>query len=474
MDSAKKLSAELDAIFHPESLALIGLPRGMKMGKLFLTAHRDMGFSGAIYPVHPEASEIDGIKAYPSVSAIPGPIDLAIVLVPHDRVLAVVTECAAKGVKGAILFSAGYGETGTKHGKAMEQELTAVARSSGMRLMGPNCMGVYCPGAGLSFFPGLPREAGHVGFISHSGSLANILAHIAPRIGIRFSKAVSLGNECDLTCADLLTYLGHDSETEVIGAYVEGIKDGPYFLRALRGASLKKPVILWRVGLTPEGSRAAASHTGAIAGSAQVWSAVVRQGGAVPVEGLEALADALMGFSLLPDRLGDRMAILAGPGGLAVAAAEAAGKADLRLAALSDDTRSALSEFIPPTGTSLSNPVDVGLSASLQMEIYLQGARMLAADPGVDAVVAIGTGLSKDSNRLYLEAMIQAQRDYGKPFLIVKIPGFDSAVLESYSQSGIPFFDSVERAMNVYAAVRNSQIRRNAKAQCSSECSQLT
>jgi acyl-CoA synthetase (NDP forming) len=464
MESTKRLVAELDAIFHPESLAIVGLPRGMKMGKLFLTAHRDLGFAGNIYPVHPEASEIDGIKAYPSVSAIPGPVDLAIVLVPHDRTQAVVKECAGKGVKGAILFSAGYKESGTEQGKAREQELAATARSSGMRLFGPNCMGIYCPRTGLSFFPGLTREPGDVGFISHSGSLANILAHMAPSKGIRFSKAVSLGNECDLTCADMLTYLGHDPETRVIGAYVEGIKDGPYFLRALRSTSLKKPVIIWRVGLTPEGSRAASSHTGAIAGSAQIWSAVARQGGALPVDGLEALADMLMGFSLLPDRLGDRMAILAGPGGLAVAAAEAAGKAGLKLAVLSGDTRSALSEFIPPTGTSLLNPVDVGLSASLQMEIYNQAARNLAADPGVDAVVVVGAALTDESNRVYTESMIQAQTDYKKPFLIVKIPGFDPASVETFAKSGVPFFDSVERAMNVYATVRRSQMWRKARA----------
>jgi acyl-CoA synthetase (NDP forming) len=319
-------------------------------------------------------------------------------------------------------------------------------------------MGLYCPKTGLSFFPGLSREPGPVGFISHSGSLANILAHISPQKGIRFSKAVSLGNECDLTCADLLDYLGNDPDTRVIGAYLEGIQDGRRFFEALKRASLKKPVILWKVGLTPEGTKAAASHTGALAGSHDMWDAVVRQGGAVPVVGFEALVDSLMAFSLLPLRLGDRIAILAGPGGMAVGAAEACGTVGLRLAELSTSTQSTLSRLIPPTGTSLSNPVDVGLSASLEMDIYINSARSLAADPGVDAIVVVGAGLTTEINQLYTESLIKSHNEYQKPFLIVNIPGFNPDLAEAFCRSGVPFFDSAERAMASYARVRAYQL----------------
>ncbi|MCK7467480.1 MAG: CoA-binding protein [Desulfosudis oleivorans] len=211
----------------------------MKTGKLFFMALLDQGFSGEIYPVSPQADEIDGFKAYPSVAAIPGAVDLAIILVPQHLILSAVKECAAKGVKGAVLFTAGYKETGTDEGRAQEEQLVQVARASGMRLIGPNCMGIYAPRSGLSFFPQLTREAGPVGLVSHSGSLANILCRTAPQRGIRFSKAISLGNECDLTSADFLLYLGNDAETRLIGAYIEGIKDGPRFFDALRTASLK-------------------------------------------------------------------------------------------------------------------------------------------------------------------------------------------------------------------------------------------
>jgi len=453
----KQLVAQLDAIFHPESIAIIGLPRGFKAGKLFLMALLDLNYAGRIYPVHPKAKEIDGLKAYPRIEEIPGTVDLAIILVPHHQALPIVKACAAKGVKGAVLFTAGYKETGTKDGRRLEAALTQVAHASGMRLFGPNCMGLYVPESGLSFFPGLSKKSGPVGFISHSGSLANILGRIAPQKGIYFTSAVSLGNECDISSADMLTYLGNDPKTSVIGAYLESIRNGPYFLEALKKAAKKKPVILWKVGLNPEGQKAATSHTGALASQKHIWEAVVRQAGAISVKGFDFLTDALMGFSLLSDGIGDRIAILSGPGGMAVAAAEACGDEGLTLAKLSDKTRLELSEFVPQTGTSLSNPVDVGLTASLEMEIYARAARAIAADSGVDAVVVIGVGLDRETNELYTQSMIQAHEEFGKSFIIVNIPGFDSDLAHQFCQAGIPFFETTERAMAVYAMVRRYQ-----------------
>ena len=342
----------------------------------------------------------------------------------------------------------------------MEEELVREARASGMRLIGPNGMGFYAPKSGLSFFPQLSREPGPVGIISHSGSLANILSRMASQKGIRFSKVVSLGNECDLTCADFLSYLGRDPDTGVIGCYMEGIKDGPLFLNALRKSSLEKPVILWKVGLTPEGSLAAASHTGALAGAGEIWNGVVGQGGAVPVTGFEAWVDTLMGFALLPSRLGDRLAIISGPGGLAVSAAEACGSVGLKLAKLSNESRADLAGFVPPTGTSLRNPIDVGLTPFLQTEIYVRAARTAAQDPGVDAVVVIGIGMNREINRVYTESMIQATKEFEKPFIMINIPGFDPELAQRFCEAGVPFFETSERAMITYARVRRYQLWR--------------
>jgi acyl-CoA synthetase (NDP forming) len=454
----------MNAIFHPESIAVVGVPRGMKSGKIFLMGLLDQGFPGRICPVHPEAKEIDGLEAYSSVSAIPGTVDLAIVLVPHHQALSIIKECAIKGVKAAVLFTAGYKETGTEQGKALEDELVRVSRSAGMRLIGPNCMGLYNPRSGLSNFPQLPREPGSVGIISQSGSLTNILGHMASQRGIHFSKVVSVGNECDLTSADFLFYLGKDAETCLIGAYIEGIKDGPSFLRALKQASLEKPVILWKLGLTPEGGRAAASHTGALAGSQEIWHGMVRQGGGVPVVGFEAWVDALMGFSLLPPDLGNRMAIISSPGGLAVSAAEACGIAGLKLAKLSSQTKRALAKFVPPTGTSLRNPIDLGFTSVLHVETFLPAALTAAADPGVDAVVVIGRGLSPKDNQLYTESMLQAHKDIHKPLIMVNIPEFEPNLAAQFCEAGVPFFETAERAMSTYARVRGYQLWRKERA----------
>ena len=445
---------QIETLFYPRSVAIVGLPRGLKTGKLFLMALQDQKFAGDIYPVNPNTGEIDGLTTYPSITAIPGPVDLAIVLVPSRHTLPVMEACVEKGVKGVVLFTAGYGETGTREGIELERRMVALARSGGVRIIGPNGMGFYVPRSGLSFFPELSRKSGNVGMISHSGSLANILGRMASERGVYFSKVVSIGNACDLAVTDFLDYFGADPETAVIGGYIEGIPNGPVFLKALERASLKKPVVLWKVGLTPEGSRAAMSHTGALAGSRKIWQAVARQGGAIQVSGFEAYLDALMAFSLLPEKIGDRLAILSGPGGLAVSASEACGNEGLKLAELLPETRKALKEMIPASGTSHGNPVDVGLTASLEIDIYINAARKIAADPGVDALVVIGAGLTPETNDVYTTGLIRAQKECGKPFLLIKIPGFDEHLAKRFCESGLPFFDSAERALRTYASVK--------------------
>ncbi len=450
-NSINSIAAQIDGLFHARSVAIVGVPRGMKTGKVFLMALLDQGFDGRIYPVNPRAEEIDGIKAYARVADIPGPVDLAIVLVPSQNALEVVRECAAKGVKGAVLFTAGFKETGTRQGADLEAELLRVARSAGMRLIGPNGMGLYCPKSGLAFFPQASKEPGPVGMISHSGSLANILGVIAEQKGIRFSKVISSGNECDLTAADFLTYLGRDPDTGIIGAYIEGIKDGPYFREALRQASLRKPVIMWKVGLTSAGARASASHTGALASAPEIWQGVLQQTGAIPVVGFEAMVDALMGFSMFPPAPGNRLAVISGPGGLAVSAAEACDRQGLKLAQLSAGTIAELARFINFSGTSLHNPVDVSLTAHFDLEIFFRAARTAAKDPGVDAVVVIGCGLTPETNQVYAEGLLQVLQDCKKPILAVRIHGFDANYGQLLCRGGIPFFESAERAVNTYA-----------------------
>ncbi|MFO7965176.1 MAG: CoA-binding protein [Desulfobacterales bacterium] len=449
----KTLLKQIDALFHPESIAVVGVPRGMKMGRLFLTALLDQNFPGTIYPVNPSATEIDGLKTYPAVSEIPGPVDLAIVLVPHDQTLSIVKECAEKKVKGVVLFTAGYGETGTPEGKDLEEKLVNIAQSAGMRLVGPNCMGLYSPESGLSFFPELSRTPGNVGIVSHSGSLANIMGRMGKDRGIRFSKVVSLGNECDLTGTDFLAYLGSDPDTRVIGTYLENIRNGAEFLHTVKEISGIKPVILWKAGRTPEGARAAASHTGALAGRKEVWEGVVRQSGGIEVIGFEAWLDTLMAFSYLPDTIGCSMAIISGPGGFAVAAAEACGMAGLTLANLSRETQQLLGEIIAQTGTSVRNPIDIGLSGSMNKETVLKAARTAAADENVDALLVVGTGMTPEDNRFFAHEFSRIQHAFEKPFLPVAMPGFDEMKHTDFFEAGFPVFSSVERAMQAYGRI---------------------
>jgi acyl-CoA synthetase (NDP forming) len=459
MESLETTNTQIESLFNAQSVAIVGVPRGMKAGKIFLMALLDQKFPGKIYPVNPNASEIDGIRAYPSIEAIPGPVDLAIVLVPSDQTLAVVKACADKGVKGAVLFTAGYKETGRTEGIEMEKEILRVAHAKGMRLIGPNGMGLHATRTGLSFFPQLSRRPGPVGIISNSGSLTNILGRVASDKGVYFSKMVSLGNACDLSSSDFLAYFGNDPETHVIGAYIEGIEDGPLFLKSLRDVSRVKPVVLWKVGMTKEGAHAAFSHTGALAGTEEIWRGVLKQGGSVPVAGFEAWLDALMAFSMISSMAGDRMAIISGPGGLAVSAAEACAKAGLNLAELQSETQMKLSRIIPPTGTSCRNPIDVGLVPAIDIDIYAEAVRIAAQDPGVDAMVVIGAGLSPEINTRYTTGFIKMRQEIQKPLLMVKIPGFDEDLARQFCQAGIPFFDSAERAMQTYALVRNYQKR---------------
>jgi acyl-CoA synthetase (NDP forming) len=433
----------------------------MKIGKVFLTALLDMNFKGDIYPVNPYTPKIDGLKSYPNISSIPGAVDLAIILVPHHAVLSVVRECVAKGVKGAVLFTGGFGESGTDAGQALEKELRDVARTSGMRILGPNCMGICSPDSGLSFFPGFPKKPGPVGIISQSGSLTILLGQLAHHKGIRFSKLVSVGNECDLNSTDILTYLTQDSNTHIIGAYLEGIKDGSRFVTCLREAAHKKPVVLWKVGDTLEGSRAATSHTGSLACASEVWHGIVQQSGAIPVVGLDAWVDMLVGFSFLPSTLGDRMAIVVGQDGLAPAAVDACQRSGLRLADLPPETRGVSSDLKVSETARLTNPMDLNATVPHGVSEIMETIRKVAAASGVDALLLEGIRLENKEGFLLTECLRAFLNEYHKPILIVNTAGLDQNIIQNLSLVGIPFFDSVERAMGTYAKIRHYWRQRN-------------
>ena len=444
---------DLSALFQPGSIALVGVPRGFEPGRVFLQGLLDQGYAGKIFPVNPRADFIDGLRAYPSLKEISGDIDLAILLVPAPLVLPALEQCGEKKVKAAVIYTSGFAETGDGEGKRREEEILRAARARGISLIGPNCMGIYDPSHRLAFFPGLPREAGKVGMISQSGSLAILFSRMAETRGIHFSKIISSGNESDLNSSDFLTFLGEDPQTEIIGAYLEGVKDGPAFLGALREVARKKPIILWKAGRTPRGSMAAFSHTGSLAGSRMAWEALKQQARVLMARNAEEFLDFLTVFHYLPRRGGKRMAILSGPGGPAVAAADACEEFGLEMAELEEETRKELQKIIPQTGTSARNPVDLGLASVFQVDLYGRSAEIVGQDPGVDTLVLQGRGATAELDYRYANGVIEAHRKIGKPFIAISLGGMylEDKSKKALLEAGIPIFPSAERALWAYS-----------------------
>lgn len=452
------LAHDIGDLFRPRSIAIVGVPRGFKAGKVFLLGLLDQGFGGPLYAIHPDASEVDGIKAYRSLDAVPGEVDMVIVLVPRGAVAPVMEQCVRKKVKLVVLYTSGYREAGDGEGAEEEGRLCEYARRGGFRILGPNCMGIYCPEAGLAFFPGMPKRSGHAAVLSQSGSLSSLLTNPCVRRGVFFSKVVSYGNGADLDLPELLEYFYKDPSTTLVCAYCEGVRDGRALVRVLREGAGSKPLIFWKVGTTREGRQAAASHTGSLCGSALLWEAAFRQYGVCAVGDIEECIDRIVAFSYL-DRSGEsrlgRVAVISGPGGPAVSAADAAGRCGLALAELTESTRTTLKKILPRFGTSVRNPIDVGLAASFSLGHYLDTLEAVAQDPTVDVILMLGSGASEEMNREYIDGMIRVRSTYGTPLIAIAYPGFleDESLLQRLWDASIPVYPTPERALSSYAAV---------------------
>jgi acyl-CoA synthetase (NDP forming) len=444
-------SEALRPLFEPRSIAVVGVSRSRKQGAIFLLGLLDPGFKGNVYVVNPAATEIMGVRSYPSISALPERPDLAVLVLPVDPAIEVVRQCAEAGVPGAALFTAGFNEAGTPEGDARARALLDAAGGR-TRLIGPNGMGIYNPALGIAMFPGMPAEAGGVGLISQSGSLVQFLVRALCERGLGFSKAVSMGNQLDLDAADYLDYFADDPDTRVIGGYLEGVPDGRRFQRSLRRAAARKPVVLWKVGRRASGARAAASHTGQLAGEHRIWQAVARQARAVLVREGEELVDTLVAATALDrhETLGRRLVIVNGPGGPAVSASDACEEAGLCLATLTEETTRELRQLVATAGTSIRNPVDIGMVIVDATRIYGGVLRVALADPGVDAALVIG-GDAADP-RAFSEMLVEASRKEGKPVLHVISGDYGPNPTGGYlADHGVAFAASAERALRAYA-----------------------
>lgn len=388
----------MEALFRPRSVAVVGASTNPDSpGHDYVRSLLDFGYGGPVYPINPRATELLGLRAYPRLRDVPGAVDLVISCIPAEGVLGLVDECREKGAKVLQLFTGRFSETGRREGVRLEWELMRRARAAGLRVIGPNCMGVYYPAGGLSFRPDLPKEPGEVAFLSQSGNNAvELVLHASVR-GLRFGKVVSYGNAADLDESDFLAHLAGDPETEVSGAYVEGVRDGRRFLAVLRTAAAAKPVVVLKAGRTVAGARSATSHTAALAGSHRVWSAALRQAGAVQVDTLEELIDMLTAFTFLrrPRRLrgrpgrcpGGRVGVVGGGGGRGVQSADACEEAGLRVVPLPGSIRRVLREKAPHLWDWVGNPVDQSILAGGPVS----GAsilEMMASNPRFDVLIA--------------------------------------------------------------------------------------
>jgi acyl-CoA synthetase (NDP forming) len=386
-------AAVMEAVFQPRSVAVVGASANPDSpGHDYVRSLLDFGYRGAIHPINPRTPEILGLKAYPSLRDVSGTVDYVICCIPAEGVLGLVEECREKGAKVLQLFTGRFSESGRREGARLEEELKRRARAAGLRVLGPNCMGVYYPAGGLSFRPDLPRKPGGVAFLSQSGNNAVELVQHAAARGLRFSRVVSYGNAADLDESDFLAYLAGDAETEVVAAYVEGMRDGRRFLQVLRAAAAAKPVMVLKAGRTAAGARSAVSHTAALAGSHRVWFGALRQAGAVQVDTMEEAIDMLVAFAFLRPRrrlrrTARRVGVVGGGGGRSVQSADACEEAGLRVVPLPVSIRRALREKAPYLADWVGNPVDQSILAGGPVS----GAAildMMAASPAFDVLIA--------------------------------------------------------------------------------------
>jgi len=376
----------LDYIFHPRSVAVVGASTSQR-GDQFIDALKETPFRGEVYAVNPKSETIMGLPCYPSLRDVPGPVDHVMTSVPATVLPQIVEDCGAKGVKVIHFFTSGLRETGEARGEELESTLVKRARQLGIRIIGPNCLGLYVPAVGLGWISGLPKEPGCVALISQSGANAAEFVFVSATFGLRFSKVMSYGNAADLDESDFLEYCAEDPETRVILTYIEGVRDGQRFRKALAKAAATKPVVVLKGGLTEAGGRATQSHTASLAGSAEVFGALCHQAGAVQVRSMAELQDMGVAFRFIGSLPGPNAAVIGGGGGRSVLAADELTLAGLRVPPLPDEVQRQLARFTPVAGTSVCNPVDTSVTwygGEQAGELLARTIGAVASAPNVD------------------------------------------------------------------------------------------
>ncbi len=475
-------------IFKPRSLAVIGASSNpVKFGGIYLRALIDYGFKGKLYPVNIKEDEIQGLKAWPTITDIPDAIDLAVITVPDRFVIDAVKACAAKGVKGVQIITSGFRESGDQ-GKKMEEELVEITRQHKIRIIGPNCFGIYSPKVGLTLLPGVDfsKKAGEVGFISQSGGGACDVAYMARGRNVYFSVMVSYGNGCDIEAVELLRYFEQDPETKVIGAYIEGINNGRAFFKALKSCARKKPVVILKGGLTNQGRRGTMGHTGSMAGSSLIWPAAIKAAGAVAARDTKDLVECLMAFQCLETFSGNNAGVLAGGGLRCVEALDAASDYGFIIPKLNPESLEKIQKYLPPSGGVAGNPIDLA-NPMLPPKALIPMLKIMADQDDVQFLLlyqmlfyiinALKAQSSADGppieyHTAIARAAVEIRRKTGKPLAII-MPEIASDPAHSdievgritaryhYTSLGIPCFDESCQTFSVLKRVKDYYSRKS-------------
>jgi acetyltransferase len=472
MEDTSLLARQLDSVFNPDSVAVIGASNTPgKWG--FNIFSRVIASTGTrrIYPVNSRAREVMGVVAYPSILDIPDPVELAIIVVPVESVPTAMLHCVEKRVKAAVVITAGFGEVG-EEGRAVEREVLEIARSGGLRFVGPNCMGHFNTASNLFTTGELAENAvreGPIACVSQSGNFGGYILRRGAEMGVGFSKFVSTGNEADLRLEDYIEYLAQDDQTKVIIAYIEGLRDHRRFVSLAKEVTRHKPIVVMKVGRTPQGAQAAWSHTAALAGEDAVHDAAFRQCGVIRVEEVNEMFDVAIALIGQPRPRGRRVAILTGGGGFGVVATDACVRSGLEMAPLAPETYEALDNFLPPRW-SHGNPVD--MAGTPEMSYFCLGT--LLKSPTVDAVLGISCigypsgpppdqltdpvaqKLAEHANQVaqaeagLVEGLVERIWRHKKPLLLADSPaGGRSPAIARLQEKGVFVYPTPERAAKV-------------------------
>jgi len=449
----------LKSLFSPTSIAMFGASdRADSVGQVVFENLLSGGFKGDIYPINPKRDEVQGQKAYPTLEAVDRHIDLAIVATPAATVPGIVEECGAAGTKVMIILSAGFREVGPV-GRALEDKVHDLARSYGIRFMGPNCLGLLRPSIGLNAtFGNNNASEGSVALVSQSGALCTAFLDWAENRDVGFSAVVSTGIAADLDFGDILDYLAGDPETKSIILYVEGIHDARRFMSGLRAAARAKPVVVIKAGRHSEGAAASMSHTGALVGGDAAFTAAVNRSGVVRVETISQVFAAAGTLSSRYRSGGDHIAVITNAGGPAVLAADHVPEVGLHLAELGEETIEALSDALPATW-SHGNPVDI--IGDAPPERYQAAVDICLKDPAVDAVLVILTPQAMTKPQEVADAVVVAAEHHAKPIVTSWMGGRQvNPARQTFRQAGIPTFNTPEAAidaMHYLAAYKANQ-----------------